>query len=55
MVIDGRDHFTKRQAAVAAERSGNAKRALMFLASKSPEMREVLTELARQEVVRRQK
>lgn len=53
MVIDGQDRFIKRQATVEAQRSGNAKRALMFLANKSPELREALTDLAKQEVARR--
>lgn len=50
MVVDSVDRFKARQAQV---RSENAKRALLFLASKSPEMRELLTSLAKLELERR--
>lgn len=52
MILDATERFNVRQAAI---RSENAKNALMFLASKSPEMKEVLTDLAKQERQRRSK
>lgn len=53
MVVDAADRFTKRHDAVLAQRSANAKRALMFLASKSPQMREAITDMARLEQAKR--
>jgi len=53
MVVNAADRFIKRHDAVVAQRSENAKRALMFLANKSPQMREAITELAKLEQEKR--
>lgn len=53
MVVNAADRFTKRHDAVAAQRSENAKRALMFLASKSPQMREAIADMAKLEQAKR--
>lgn len=50
MILDATDRFTARQAAI---RSENAKRALLFLAEKSPQIKEALVDLAKQELARR--
>lgn len=53
MVVDAADRFTKRHDAVLAQRSENAKRALMFLASKSPQLKEAIVSLAKLEQEKR--
>lgn len=53
MLVDAADRFNKRHDAVLAQRSANAKRALIFLASKNPQMKEALVGLAKLELERR--
>ena len=55
MVVNAADRFNKRHDAALAQRSANAKRALMFLASKSPQMREAIAGMAKLEQQRRNK
>lgn len=50
MILDAAERFTARQASVLSE---NAKKAILLLASKSPQIKEAILSLAKQERARR--